>query len=49
MCIFRRLLNFTRSGNSIYLLKGKITEEFGFYTVEVEYMQRLDYWNRAPD
>lgn len=29
-----------------YQLIGKITEEFGFYSMEVQSMEKLGYWNR---
>jgi len=34
-------------GRGIYLLRGKITEEFKFYTLEVSSCERLSYWNAA--
>jgi DNA polymerase-3 subunit alpha len=30
-------------GQGIYTLKGKVAEEFGFYSIEVEEMERLPY------
>jgi error-prone DNA polymerase len=30
-------------GKAVYLIKGKVSEEFGFYTVDVSEMQRLMY------
>jgi DNA polymerase-3 subunit alpha len=33
-------------GKGCYLLKGKVVEEFGYHTVEVGFMERLDYVNR---
>jgi DNA polymerase-3 subunit alpha len=30
-------------GSGIYQLKGKVVEEFGFYSIEVEEMQKLSY------
>ncbi|MEX0883062.1 MAG: PHP domain-containing protein [Cyclobacteriaceae bacterium] len=32
-------------GRGIYLIKGKVTEEFGFYSVEVSSCERMAYWN----
>ncbi|MEX2593760.1 MAG: PHP domain-containing protein [Anditalea sp.] len=32
-------------GRGIYLLKGKVTEEFNFYTLEITSSERLAYWN----
>lgn len=34
-------------GSGCYLIRGKVTEEFGFFTVEVHYLERLEYWNRG--
>ena len=33
-------------GRGCYLLKGKVVEEFNYHTIEVNYMERLDYVNR---
>ena len=30
-------------GKGIYKLKGKVTEEFDFYSLEINYMERLHY------
>ncbi|GAB3664017.1 hypothetical protein GCM10028791_39580 [Echinicola sediminis] len=35
------------TGRGIYLLKGKVTEEFNFYTLEISSCERLPYWNAA--
>ncbi|AFL82921.1 DNA-directed DNA polymerase III PolC [Belliella baltica DSM 15883] len=32
-------------GRGIYLIKGKVTQEFDFYTIEVESCERMAYWN----
>ncbi|AWW31690.1 DNA polymerase III subunit alpha [Echinicola strongylocentroti] len=40
---------FPLTGRGIYLLKGKITEEFDFYTLEITNCQKLAYWNAADD
>ncbi|NHE58099.1 DNA polymerase III subunit alpha [Cyclobacterium plantarum] len=32
-------------GRGIYLIKGKVTEEFGFYSLEVSSCERMAYWN----
>ncbi len=32
-------------GRAIYLLEGKVTVEFDFYTVEVTKCERMEYWN----
>lgn len=32
-------------GRGIYLIKGKITQEFDFYSVEVSSCERMEYWN----
>ncbi|WP_143961807.1 DNA polymerase III subunit alpha [Litoribacter populi] len=32
-------------GRGIYLINGKVSEEFGFYTVEVSSCERMAYWN----
>ncbi|EPR67357.1 DNA polymerase III subunit alpha [Cyclobacterium qasimii] len=32
-------------GRGIYLLKGKVTEEFDFYSIEVSSCERMAYWN----
>ncbi|WP_114752740.1 DNA polymerase III subunit alpha [Pleomorphovibrio marinus] len=34
-------------GRGIYLIRGKVSEEFGFYSVEAEYCERMAYWNAA--
>ena len=33
-------------GNGCYLLKGKVTEEFDFMSIEIHHMQRLDTINK---
>ncbi len=33
-------------GRGCYLLKGKVVEEFNYHTIEINYMERLDYVNR---
>ncbi|GAB3012268.1 DNA polymerase III subunit alpha [Cyclobacterium sediminis] len=32
-------------GRGIYLIKGKVTEEFDFYSIEVSSCTRMEYWN----
>ncbi len=32
-------------GRGIYLIKGKVTEEFDFYGIEVSSCERMEYWN----
>jgi len=32
-------------GRAIYCLEGKVVEEFGFYSLEVQRMERMAYWN----
>ncbi|WP_194778528.1 DNA polymerase III subunit alpha [Pararhodonellum marinum] len=32
-------------GRGIYLIKGKVTEEFDFYSIEVVSCERMAYWN----
>jgi DNA polymerase-3 subunit alpha len=32
-------------GRAIYRIEGKVVEEFGFYSLEVQRMQRMAYWN----
>jgi len=32
-------------GRSIYRLRGKVTEEFGFYSIEASSCERMEYWN----
>ena len=32
-------------GRGIYLIKGKVTEEFDFYSIEVSSCERMAYWN----
>lgn len=34
-------------GRGIYLIKGKITQEFDFYSIEVTSCERMAYWNAA--
>ncbi len=35
------------TGKGVYLLKGKITEEFDVYSLEVNFCERMTYWNAA--
>ncbi|QDH79484.1 DNA polymerase III subunit alpha [Echinicola soli] len=37
------------SGRGIYLLQGKVSEEFNFYTIEIISCKKLAYWNAADD
>jgi DNA polymerase-3 subunit alpha len=32
-------------GRGIYLIKGKVTQEFDFYSIEVSSCERMEYWN----
>lgn len=32
-------------GRAIYLIEGKVTEEFDFYSIEATRCERLEYWN----
>jgi hypothetical protein len=32
-------------GRAIYLIEGKVTAEFDFYSIEVTKCERLEYWN----
>jgi DNA polymerase-3 subunit alpha len=32
-------------GRGIYLIKGKVTQEFDFYSIEVTSCERMAYWN----
>ncbi|WP_026951393.1 DNA polymerase III subunit alpha [Algoriphagus mannitolivorans] len=32
-------------GRAIYRIEGKVVEEFGFYSIEVEKLERMAYWN----
>jgi len=34
-------------GRAIYRIEGKVTEEFGFYSIEVDKLERMAYWNAA--
>jgi DNA polymerase-3 subunit alpha len=34
-------------GRAIYCIEGKVVEEFGFYSLEVQRMERMAYWNAA--
>lgn len=34
-------------GRGIYLIRGKVTQEFDFYSIEVESCERMAYWNAA--
>ncbi|MBU0696683.1 MAG: DNA polymerase III subunit alpha [Bacteroidetes bacterium] len=36
---------FSFRGYGCYLIKGKVTEEFNFFTIEVSYMEKLGWWN----
>jgi DNA polymerase III alpha subunit len=40
---------FPFQGKGCYLIKGKVAEEFGFYSIEVTEMQRLDYVTRFDE
>lgn len=33
-------------GSGCYLMRGKVIEEFGYYSLDVSYLERLGYWNR---
>ncbi|UCS95578.1 PHP domain-containing protein [Echinicola marina] len=37
------------TGRGIYLLEGKVTEEFNFHTLEVSSCSRLPYWNASEE
>ena len=32
-------------GKAIYLIQGKVTQEFDFYSIEVSSCERMGYWN----
>lgn len=34
-------------GRAIYRIEGKVVEEFGFYSIEVDKLERMAYWNAA--
>ncbi|MCH7411375.1 DNA polymerase III subunit alpha [Belliella sp. DSM 111904] len=34
-------------GRGIYLIKGRVTQEFNFYSIEVSSCERMPYWNAA--
>ncbi|OOG68598.1 DNA polymerase III subunit alpha [Algoriphagus sp. A40] len=34
-------------GRAIYRIEGKVTEEFGFYSIEATRCERMEYWNAA--
>jgi DNA polymerase-3 subunit alpha len=36
-------------GRAIYRIEGKVTEEFGFYSIEVNLLERMAYWNAGED
>ena len=38
-------VKFTFRGKGCYLIKGKVTEEFNFFTVEVSEMIKIRWWN----
>lgn len=40
---------FTFKGKGCYLIKGKVTEEFNFFTVEVSEMKKSGWWNTTQD
>ncbi len=40
---------FTFKGKGCYLIKGKVTEEFNFFTVEVSEMKKSGWWNTQDD
>jgi DNA-directed DNA polymerase III PolC len=44
---FPNVLNkYSFTGKGCYLIKGKITQEFGFPSIEVSYMEKLPFLNR---
>lgn len=36
-------------GSGCYLIRGKVSEEFSFFTIEVSYFERLSWWNAKED
>ncbi|MBC7653612.1 MAG: DNA polymerase III subunit alpha [Oligoflexus sp.] len=40
---------FSFKGKGCYLIKGKVTEEFNFFTVEVSEMKKSGWWNMQDD
>ncbi|OAQ39522.1 DNA polymerase III subunit alpha [Pedobacter psychrophilus] len=40
---------FTFKGKGCYLIKGKVTEEFNFFSVEVSEMKKSGWWNNQDD
>lgn len=36
-------------GRAIYQIEGKVVEEFGFYSIEVDKLERMAYWNAGED
>ncbi|WP_268033892.1 DNA polymerase III subunit alpha [Algoriphagus sp. PAP.12] len=40
---------FPFKGRAIYKIQGKVVEEFGFYSIEVNALERMAYWNAGED
>lgn len=36
-------------GRAIYKIQGKVVEEFGFYSIEVNALERMAYWNAGEN
>jgi DNA polymerase-3 subunit alpha len=41
----RMVKKYPFKGRGIYLIKGKVTQEFDFYSIEVRSCERMAYWN----
>lgn len=40
---------FPFKGRAIYKIQGKVVEEFGFYSIEVNVLERMAYWNAGEN
>jgi DNA-directed DNA polymerase III PolC len=40
---------FRFKGLGCYFMKGKITQEFGFFTLEISHIEKMAWWNAAAD
>lgn len=39
----KEMREFPIKGNGIYLIQGKVTEEFGVFRVSIQYLEKLPY------
>lgn len=41
--------SFRFKGLGCYYMRGKITQEFGFFTIEISHIEKMAWWNAAAD